>query len=146
MRSSFLNVPQQQFRYFPGGPLFESDRSGSGSLKPLGLGDDKLPPLGGILTFLKFTPEETENLIKAASSAIGIVGGIVSVVGAVTSVADLMNKLGIFGPTVDPTRVALENIGTRLPRFITTLPWRRLGAFTMMLWDGELLEIMRAAL
>lgn len=117
---AYLQRSAQVPRYLPGQVLLETDRLATLSLQPLS-GDvtqpgksDDLPALKDVLTFLKFTPEETKNLVEAVQSTIKIVGGIVSVVGAVTSVVDLMTKLGVFGPQEDKTQVALAQIGSRL--------------------------------
>jgi hypothetical protein len=119
MKAFYLGVPPS-LRYVPGDPLLERDRLATLSLQPLDAppappakGDD-LPALTDVLTFLKFTPQETKNLVEAVQSTVKIVGGIVSIVGAVTSVVDLMSKLGVFGPKEDATQVALQQIGTRL--------------------------------
>ncbi len=118
MKAFYLGTPQA-LRYVPGDPLLEMDRLAILNLRPLSdppqpaKGAD-LPALRDVMTFLKFTPQETKSLIDAVQSTVNIVGGIVSVVGAVTSVVDLMKKLGAFGPQDDATQIALQQIGTRL--------------------------------
>ena len=119
MKTSFLGA-SHALRYLPGDSLLETDRLAALSLRPLG-GDaaqpskgDDLPALRDVLTFLKFTPEEINHLMGGVQSTVKIVAGIVSVVGAVTSVVDLMNTLGVFGPQDDATQVALEKIGERV--------------------------------
>lgn len=124
MKAFYLGV-HPSTHYLPGDPLLERDRLATLSLKPLGgpaaaspttppVKDDSLPALRDALTFLKFTPEQIEELMTGIQSTVKIVSGIISVVGAVTSVVDLLSKLGAFGPKEDATQVALQQIGSRL--------------------------------
>lgn len=119
MRSSFFRT-SQALRYVPVDARLATDRLAALSLRPLAepaaqpAKDDDLPALRDALTFLKFDELDIKKWTAAVQSTLKIVGGIVSVVGAVTSVVDLMKTLGVFGTQDDATQLALQQIGVRV--------------------------------
>ena len=116
-------------RYLPGDPLLESDRLSILDfdnpvvvvVAPPQKEDDDMPVLKDFLTSLKFTPQEVKDFLEGIKSVGKIAGSIVSMVGTVTSVIDIMTKLGIFGPVQDTTQIKLDHIGVRVDQIYTYL-------------------------
>jgi hypothetical protein len=107
-------------RYLAGQPLFEADRIKTLQLHTTSADSNKDKDeydiffVTDFLRSLKFSDVEIKNLIDGVKSAVGVIGGIFSAVGAVTSAIDLMKKLGIFGPQVDPIKEELDAIKGRV--------------------------------
>lgn len=62
------------------------------------MADDEYPLVKDGLEFLKFSPESLKDTYDTIKSAIKITSGIVSVVGAFSSIVDLAQSLGILRP------------------------------------------------
>jgi hypothetical protein len=124
---SFLNQSSSFAPFRAGDPLLESQRrtqSGlsvlkkSGGSKPAG---EKKPPfqpdegdfelLSVGLELFKMSPENTKELFNAIGSTINLATGIVSVVGAVSSILDLAKKAGILSDDSFDSEKALQQIG-----------------------------------
>jgi hypothetical protein len=87
-------------------------------LKP---GQTDLKGLQSALKFLKLTPDDFENYFNAIGSLVNLAGGIVSIVGAVSTVKDLLIKLKILESSEFNTQAALEQIGLRLQQVYSYL-------------------------
>jgi hypothetical protein len=81
---------------------------------PLTPDPDQYKWLTSGLEFLKFDGDTVKDLYDAIGSVINLVSGVVSVVGAVSSMVDLCKTLGIFKATKDPNTVRLEKIGEQI--------------------------------
>jgi hypothetical protein len=150
---AFIQGTPHAPRYLPGDFLLETDRLATLSLRPMS-GDaappkieDELPAVKDILTSLKFSPAEITHLMAGVQSAVKTVGDIVSVVGAASSVVDIMKKLGVFGPQEDATQVALQQIGTRLNQIYNYLAEEEIkGLYVEAVQWRSAMSIARSAL
>ncbi|WP_238322760.1 hypothetical protein [Gorillibacterium massiliense] len=83
----------------------------SGFLKP---DKDEFKWLSKGLKFLKYSEAEAEEMYNLIGGAIKLASSIVSIIGAVSTVADLAQKLGLFGPAEKSTDERLKEIGARI--------------------------------
>lgn len=84
------------------------------SYGPLTPDPDQYKWLTSGLEFLKFDADNVKDLYDAIGSVINLVSGVVSVVGAVSSMVDLCQKLGIFKATKDDNTARLQKVGEQV--------------------------------
>ena len=134
MPNRFQNLLTAIPPYGPNEPLFESQRLelysvpvaqpvlGGGKAADAGKEDlglfepekDEFKALAQGLKFLKFSPEDAEAFYKLIGSGIKIATSIMTVIGVISSVADLAKKLGLLGPAEKSVEERLEALGVRL--------------------------------
>jgi len=94
-----------------GGKATDADKEDLGLFEPE---KDEFKALANGLKFLKFSPEDAEAFYKLIGSGIKIATSIMTVIGVISSVADLAKKLGLLGPAEKSVEDRLEALSVRL--------------------------------